>query len=268
MRLYYALPLAGGFIVIVSYLTGGNIYPVYDKLVLSFLSLVNIISAGYILNDVCDVEVDRINCPDRVMPKGQISKKAATICAITLFLIGLMLAGFCNIWFLLLEAVTVAGLIFYDIYSKRIGIFKDILAAALVTSLYPLAFALTQAAQTSRLKSLFISPVWLFLTALGYEMLKDIRDAEGDYKIRSIFAIEHKLLFPVSRVIIIAAAIIIFLPFILGYCGYIYFIAAIIAFVLAVFASMNKPTAAIRYIYLEVFIIALGSMMDLLVFGP
>ena len=38
MRLYYALPLAGGFIVILSYLTGGNIDHIPEKAVLAFLS--------------------------------------------------------------------------------------------------------------------------------------------------------------------------------------------------------------------------------------
>ncbi len=61
MRLYYGLPLAGGFIVILSYLTGGNIDHILEKAVLASLSLVSVISAGYILNDVCDVEIDKIN---------------------------------------------------------------------------------------------------------------------------------------------------------------------------------------------------------------
>jgi 4-hydroxybenzoate polyprenyltransferase len=167
----------------------------------------------------------------------------------------------------LLAIITVLGLIFYNIYSKRMGIFKDILAAALVTLLYPLAFAFTDAAQTPRLKSLFIFPIWFFLTTMGYEILKDIRDAKGDSGIRSFFTIDYKLLSAISRTLIIVAGLIAFLPFFLGYCKSIYLIAAIIAFVLAIFATMTKPETAIRYVYMEVLLITLGSMADLLAFG-
>ena len=79
MRLYYSVPLAAGFIVILSYLTGGNLVSIFDKVVLSFFSLLSIISASYVFNDVCDIEIDKINCPSRMLAAGRIRRKAEKV---------------------------------------------------------------------------------------------------------------------------------------------------------------------------------------------
>jgi len=271
MRLYYSLPLAGGFIVIVFYLVGGNVTHIYKQLVLSFLSLSGIISAAYVYNDVCDVDIDEINCPNRMLPCGKINRKTALLWSIVLFIAGFVFAALCNWKFFSFMCIIGIALIFYDIFSKRIGIFKDILVASLMTSLYPLAFTLTDSIQTVRLKVLFIHPLWLFLTSLGYEMLKDIRDFKGDRKINSPAIADYspkKSFLYISQIIIVTASLITPLPFVLGYCKKIYLLASIGAIILAILSTRKKPTIAIRYIYAEVFLITAGSVVDLLVFGP
>jgi geranylgeranylglycerol-phosphate geranylgeranyltransferase len=270
MRLYYALPLAGGFIVILSYLTGGNIDHIPEKAVLAFLSLVSVISAGYILNDVCDVEIDKINCPGRMLAAGKLRRKTALIWSIAFFTLGLVFGGFCNLLFFLAIAAIAGLLFFYDIFSKRIGVFKDIIVAVLMTSLYPLALTLTEPTQTPRLNVLFIHPVWLFLSSLGYEMLKDIRDVKGDRKINAVGLnyCKDKRFLLIARAFVIAGSLVTLLPFFLGYCKFVYLAASIGAIILAVFSTFNKPVVALRYIYIEIFLITSGSMADLLVFGP
>lgn len=270
MRLYYAIPLAGGLIVIVSYVVGGEICSIRNKLILSFFSIFSVISGGYVLNDVCDIDVDKINCPNRVLPKGEINSKTAVTLSIILFGIGFILGALCNLRFLLLIICITATLIFYDIYSKRIGIFKDVIVAALITSLYPLAFALTEPVPTPRLKSLFIFPAWLFLSSMGYEMLKDIRDVKGDRKINyeRLNYCKDKRFLLISRAFVIAGSLITLLPFFLGYCKHVYLAASIGAIILAIFSTFKIPAIAIRYIYIEIFLITAGSMTDLLVFGP
>ncbi|AQT67793.1 (S)-2,3-di-O-geranylgeranylglyceryl phosphate synthase [Anaerohalosphaera lusitana] len=269
-RLYYSLPLAGGFIVILSYLTAGNLSPAMNEIIPAFFSVLTIISAGYVLNDVCDVHIDRINCPRRTLPSRRLEPKPALIFSIMLFITGLSLAAFCGIAFFLTSAIVTVLLICYDLVSKRIGVFKDLFVAALMTSLYPLAFALLEPVDTPRLSVLYIHPAWLFFSSLGYEMLKDIRDAAGDsrnspqpvyYSIRKSFAIA-------SRLSIITASLITLLPFILGLCHEVYLVSSLTAVVLATLAAFSRPTVAIRYVYAEVALITAGSLVDLLVFGP
>lgn len=270
MRLYYSVPLAAGFIVILSYLTGDNLLPIVDKVALSVLSLLSIISASYVFNDVCDIEIDKINCPGRMLAAGRIKRKAALIWSIALFVIGMVLGGFCSLAFFLVITSIICLLVVYDLLSKRIGVFKDVLVAILMTSLYPLAFTLTESIQTPRLNVLYIHPVWLFLSSLGYEMLKDIRDIEGDSQVngRDLNHCKDKRFVIMSRVFIVAGSLVTLLPFMLGYCKQIYLVASIAAIILAIISTFHKPAVAIRYIYAEIFLITAGSMADLLVFGP
>jgi len=271
MRLYYGLPLAGGLIVIVSYLRAGDIEPIRGKVVTAFISLFMIISAGYVLNDVYDREIDKINRPGRQVVGKIISPKTATRGAMMLFAGGLILGFFggYRFWGVLVPVVIL--LILYDIYSKRMGIFKDVLVAVLTTSLYPLAFALTSAVSSPRLPVLYIHPIWLFFTTLGYEMLKDVRDAAGDRRVEGCFLPSysvHKWFEGLAKMLVLSASLITLLPILLGYCKEVYMWAAIGAIILAAFSLLPKPARAIRFIYAEVFLITAGSMVDLMVYGP
>ena len=270
MRLYYSLPLSCGLIVIVAYVTAGDFGAVDSPVTLVFLSLCSTISGAYVLNDVCDVAVDAINCPQKMLPRGMVTRKIALAWSITLFAIGIVLAYFCRWPYVIMLATITAGLILYDLFSKRLGIFKDVLVAVLVTSLYPLALTLARPVSGPALKSLFIFPVWLFFTAMGYEMLKDIRDFKGDSQARvKLFqrcCDKPKFLFA-ARIIIFSASVLTVLPFVLGYCKWIYLVSSAGAITLAGLSLKCPPIKAIRFIYVEVFLITAGSMVDLMVFG-
>ncbi|MCK5174708.1 MAG: UbiA family prenyltransferase, partial [Planctomycetes bacterium] len=226
---------------------------------------------AYIFNDVCDVEIDMINSPSRVLPQGIMRRKTALAWSMIFFVAGLVLAGLCNKTFLIGMGVLVLLMLFYNMFSKRIGLLKDSLVAFLVISIYPLTLALTEAVQTPRLKSLYIFPIWLFLSTLGYEMLKDIRDIKGDRQSHGKSIAEYsgkKWFLRLARFIAVVAGVVSILPFVLGYCKQIYLAASIIAILLAVLSTRKEPSIAIRYIYLEVFLITAGSAVDLMVYGP
>lgn len=271
-RLYYSIPLACGLIVISLYVAGGDLSLIRTDTVFSaFFSLLLVLAAGYTLNDVCDIAADVINSPDRAIPKGQVTPRTALASAGILFGGGLGLSVFCGYKFFAVLAGITLGLIVYNLYSKRMGMFKDILVAVLTTSLYPLAFSLVEPSSTPRLKSLYIFPVWLFLTTVGYEMLKDIRDIKGDRAVRkshcNSYCSDSRFLW-CARAILVAASFLTPLPFLLGYCGHIYLISSLLAITLAMLSLMHKPCIAIRFVYAEVFLITVGSLLDLLVYGP
>jgi geranylgeranylglycerol-phosphate geranylgeranyltransferase len=270
-RPHYSLPLSGGLIVITSYLVGGNFTAIGFVVVYGFLALYSTLSAGYILNDICDLEVDKINCPDRILPSGGIARKTALISSILLFIVGIYFAFFCGWRFLAVLTMIALGLVAYDLFSKRMGLFKNVLVAVLVTSLYPLSFALADPIVTPRVKVLFIHPIWLFLTTLGYEMLKDILDTKGDCVVADaqLMAFRNNPIFlPSARVILFVASLLTLLPYLLGYCKYVYLVSSFTAILLAVLSWRHPPEKAIQFIYAEVFIITVGSFVDLLVYGP
>ena len=271
MRLYYSLPLSAGLIVILAYITGGNLDSIDSSVTMAFAALCCVISGGYVLNDVCDIAVDAINTPQRMLPRRMVPRKIALAFSIILFVIGITLASLCGLRYMMMLALVAAGLVFYDIFGKRLGIFKDVLVAALTTSLYPLAFTLAQPLQSPALRSLYIFPAWLFLTAMGYEMLKDIQDFKGDSAATDDRfqrgCDKPKFLFT-ARTIIFIASLLTILPFALGYCRWIYLASSIIAITLASLSLKYPPQKAIPFIYAEVFLITAGSLVDLLVFAP
>lgn len=267
-RPYYSLPLSCGLIVITAYITGGNFSVLGIKLLWACVSLCLVISAGYTLNDIIDRPVDAINNPNRVLVRGLIHPRTAMAATGILFVSGIGLSVLAGARFRAVLTLVACGLVFYDLYSKKMGIFKNIMAAALTVSLYPLSFALANPVSTPRLNSLYIFPVWLFLTAIGYEMLKDIGDVKGDsiHKTNRAYAASPKFLLA-ARVIIMAAAGLSLLPTVLGYCKVIYLACSIVTIALAGLSLKLPPEKAIRPVYAGVFIITLGSLADLLVFG-
>jgi geranylgeranylglycerol-phosphate geranylgeranyltransferase len=271
MRLYYVLPLTAGFVIIVSFLTAGHLHAIRFEILLAVLSLSCTIAAGYVLNDLCDIEVDRINNPQRVLPADRVDPKIALALTIFLFASALVFAALCNWRFLIAIALIAAGLVFYDLYSKRLGLFKAVTVAILTTSLYPLAFTFTASVDSPRLKSLYIFPAWLFLSCIAYEMLKDICDVAGDSRIfaHGIAAYSSRQWFlPAARTIAIIAGLLSIAPFALGYCKLIYLATSIIAIGLMILSTRKTPPIAIPFIYTQIFLITIGSFVDLLVFGP
>ena len=174
------MPVSCGLFIIAMYLNGGQPFNSWSLILTACLALCCTISASYILNDIFDISIDRINCPKRMISSGVISCRHAAIWAIVLFCIGLVVAAFCGRWFFTGILVITALLVFYDIFSKRIGLFKDILCAALMTSLYPLALTLVDAHSSPQVRSLYFSSAWLFMTCLSYQMYKDVSDSRGD----------------------------------------------------------------------------------------
>jgi geranylgeranylglycerol-phosphate geranylgeranyltransferase len=102
-------------------------------------------------------------------------------------------------------------------------------------------------------------------------MLKDNRDVKGDGAVFAggIAAVSGKRWFLVSaRIIAVVAGVVSVLPYVLGYCKHIYLATSVIAIVLMILSTRQKPVVAIRFIYVQVFLVTLGSLIDLLVYGP
>ncbi|RZK81290.1 MAG: polyprenyltransferase [Pedobacter sp.] len=87
------------------------------------ISTIGLYSGGIILNDVFDAELDAKERPERPIPSGLISKKAATIFGGIMFFIGIFSAGlYSNTAQYLAAAIMICCLI-YDKFLKHSGIF-------------------------------------------------------------------------------------------------------------------------------------------------
>lgn len=150
---------------------GGPILPVLYVAMAAFL----ILSAGNAINDRCDVEIDRINKPNRPIPSGRLSKGEATTFSILCSLTGVALSFLVNLPATVISLFVVISLFLYAIRLKR----TPLLGNVVVATLTGLTFISGGVAVEKPLGAL-IPAVFAFLFTLGREVVKDIEDVEGD----------------------------------------------------------------------------------------
>lgn len=269
-RPYYALPMSLTFLLTVAY-AGGPGAALTGSAAAATAALALVIAAAYVLNDVADVTVDRLNAPDRPLAAGRVRRGRAAGLGGLLMAGGLALGLAGGAGFAAALAAVAGGLLAYDVTSKRLGWAKPVVVAALMTSIYPLALAQAGGAAGPRAASLAVFPAWMFLTAWGYELLKDIRDAGGDLSAdpRSRFSrrlVQNPARWPAAAgaAILLGAALLV-VPCWLG-CGWVY--AAMLPLPvglagLSAWSARRDIRRAIVWTYAETVAVGLAATADL-----
>jgi len=133
-------------------------------------------ASSMVLNDIIDIEIDRVNQPARPLPSGRLSTRAAWACYVALLSVGLAASLYGGIDSFVVAALAAAASALYNAKLKLAG-FPGNIAVAFLTSL-PLLYAFTLIDKPNPAVPIFWAMV--FLTVLGREIAKDIADVEGD----------------------------------------------------------------------------------------
>ncbi len=152
-------------------------YPVvsFSKLFLACLSASFISAGGYVMNDYFDLEIDRINKPERPLPKEMLSKKSALLFSLLLFGIGLVLSVLIKLPSFILAFISSFLLILYSAKLKK----RLFIGNLTVSTICALAF-LYGGLVGSDFTLSFIPAGFAYLFHLGREILKDVEDLKGD----------------------------------------------------------------------------------------
>ena len=193
--------------------TGIPINILLINLVLGILTYYFIAGSGMIINDIYDIEIDKINRPDRPIPSGAVSLKQAKILFILTFGIGVMISIIHYLIFDLSGLNVILAVFFgligwlYAAWGKKQGFIGNIIVGI------SFSIGLIYGAV---LNSLTIPPYiyYFFLTAffllLSREIVKGCEDIEGDkeegvktlaIKLGTKKAIRFSLLFEVLAII-------------------------------------------------------------------
>ena len=145
------------------------------KIILAGLSGAITASAGNVINDYFDVNIDKINRPDRVLPKGILSLKEALFFYSTLTILALILSVFISL-LAFFEVFFAASLLFFYSYKiKKIPLMGNFVVAFLT------GFAFIYGAiAVNNIKAAVIPAVFAFLINFIREIVKDMQDIEGD----------------------------------------------------------------------------------------
>lgn len=136
-----------------------------------------ITAAGNVINDVYDVEIDRINRPERPIPSGAISLAGAKAYAAALFAGGIALATLTTALCLLIALVNTLILVIYAVWLKRTPGVGNVAVAYLTASVF--LFGGAFAGIEGLVQNVSLAAI-AFLATLAREVLKDAEDVDGD----------------------------------------------------------------------------------------
>lgn len=146
---------------------------------LFFGSLTGFFLAGVInvLNDVHDLNLDRINRPERPLPSGELKVRSAVAWASILLVIGLATSALINAICLIVSGLAVILGALYNRSIKKMGLPGNIVVALIVS--IPFIYGWLAAGGGDR-PLVWLFSIMAFLAILGREIIKGMADVEGD----------------------------------------------------------------------------------------
>lgn len=167
--------IVSGITAIIAYLIASGT-DVLSALSLFFIVTV-ICGAGNVLNDYFDLEIDRINRPDRPIPSGAVSARSALVWARVLFGLGILASFATNIWCLAIAVLNTVLLIAYAAKLKQMPLWGNLSVAYLSGSIF--LFGGVLVGPESWVVTLPLFAITFFGT-LAREILKAAEDIDGD----------------------------------------------------------------------------------------
>jgi geranylgeranylglycerol-phosphate geranylgeranyltransferase len=198
---------------------------------------------GYsmIVNDIYDVEVDKVNRPERPIPSGRIAVQAATRLSIAMLLLGVAASV------LSLNLVAVAIALFYAFVSwlynskaKKAGFPGNLIVASSLAIPFIYGGVISGGSVFSSL--LLMMAFTSFFSGVGREVVKAMADMEGDAK-RGISSIARsqgaRTAAAVGAAFFLLAVFTSWLPLVLGLANVIYAFGVIVPDVVFIFLAAS-----------------------------
>jgi geranylgeranylglycerol-phosphate geranylgeranyltransferase len=227
----------GGFVT-------GTIHPL-SKLLLACFSGMLITGGANSINDYYDLEIDRINKPERPLPSGLIAPINARVFALILFALGILMG--CFIHLIAFYIVLCSSILLY-LYSYRFK--RTVLCGNLIVAFISGMAFIYGGLAVGRYREALIVGIFAFLFHLSREIIKDIEDMKGD---RSQGLITYPLRHGIKRALVLASFVIIVLigltpvPYSLHLFSVIYLLIVIIGvdffLVYVLFSMWIRPTS-------------------------
>lgn len=178
----FELPFAAGVCVVLGQVLALGALPPVSILLYGFGAVFFISASALILNDLFDIESDRINAPDRPLPSGRVSPAGVVILFGFVSVLGFVFSYLISITVLLLAIVFWIVALLYNWKFKRAGITGNLMVSFSVGMTFIFGGVSVSVP--------FDVLVWLFaaiaaLINLGEEIAADVMDMQGDTKMDS-----------------------------------------------------------------------------------
>ncbi len=238
------------------------------------LSSVLIGAAGYIINDYFDLNIDRINKPDKLIVERVIKRRWTIVWHLAFSIIGVLIGVYIdwktNVRFLGLANLACVLLLFVYSISLKKKLLSGNILISLLTAWTILVITWCEVNQLSRVQSqfdaeriikwAFVYGGFAFIISLIREVIKDMEDIEGDRRygcktMPIIWGLNVSKTYAAVWLIVLMAAIIILLIYIARFIfftadtgfwwiGILYCISAILIPLVFIFKQLFKARSA------------------------
>jgi geranylgeranylglycerol-phosphate geranylgeranyltransferase len=171
-------------IPVACWIAGGTTHD-WLSIVLAALTGVFVAAGANAINDAFDIDIDRINRPDRPLPRGALTQLDARRLWLVVSSCAMILNLFINLLALFIVVNAVIILYFYSAKLKR-TVFIGNLVVALMTGM---AF-IYGGSTVGSIKRAVVPALFAFLINLARELIKDVEDIAGDRR-------EHAMTLPI-----------------------------------------------------------------------
>lgn len=177
-------------------------------------------TAGNIINDIFDLEIDKINRPKRVLPSGIITKNLAGIIYL-IFLFSALYISY-NVSPIVFKIILLTNVVLflYSFIIKKMILIDNVIVAAIVGSAF-----IVGSASVGNINAGYIPFAFALLINFAREIVKDMEDIKGDSasgikSFPSVFGFGNsKIMILLSTIVLI---IITFYPYIFDIYGLVY----------------------------------------------
>ena len=260
---------SGIAVVIGALVAEGSILDLY-KILLVFFVAIFACAGGNTINDYFDYEIDKINTPKRVLPRGGMSLKTAYIYAISLFAISCIFAFLVN-----LVALSICVVACFLMYLYAMTLKKTPLSGNLLVSFLTSITFLYGGTAVGSFRGVSILALISFFAMVSREIVKDIEDLEGDVKkgARTLpFIIGESKSYILAFIFLIIAVILLYLPFVTKLYGFIYLgiVTPVALFVIYILLEMKTkkeyPGKIQRHIKKAMYLVLLIFLLNALIY--
>ena len=239
------------------------------QLALGFLTGFFICAFSMALNDVYDIEVDRVNRPDRPIPSGKLSAQGAYRISIFCLAAGMAFSVLSLNYLAVVIAAAYSFLSWlYNARAKKIGFAGNLIVASSLAIPFVYGGAVSGGSIAGSL--LLMMALTAFFSGVGREVVKAMADVEGDSK-REINSIARRrgqgFASVVGALFFLLAVVTSWIPLLTGLANQVYtfgVVAPDLIFIYLAVAILAKPEPSRAY---RVKKVALAGMtLGLLVF--
>lgn len=234
-----------GFAVLVGIIITNSSLVFSEFSFVGFLIGFFISSYSMVINDIYDIDIDKINRPDRPLPSGRVTLNEAKLFSVFLLFIGISLSIISIIRYdssILIFFITIFFSFISWLYSyslKKRGLIGNFIVAISMT--IPFIFGGIIINGFTNVLLLSFSTI-AFLSGLGREIVKTICDVKGD-KSKHVNTISITLgvsnAAKLGGFLILCAVLVSIIPFVLGNVDPIYFIFLILPNSLMLYSSLK-----------------------------